>query len=62
MQDFSAYNDVSPANYGNCGTTSVDMESVAGEVGCAVGWLDIGEWLAYTVNFNSGGTFDLVFR
>lgn len=23
-------------NYGNCGATSVDMEYVAGEVGCAV--------------------------
>ncbi len=59
-----AYNDTSAANEGGqYRTTSVDVETSA-DVGGGynVGWIAPGEWLKYTVNVTTAGTYDLEMR
>jgi|GEM_PF-6804254 len=57
-----AYHDVDAANLGGKYRTTegVDIESVAGATGkYNVGWTKAGEWLEYTVNLPSAGTYTL---
>lgn len=62
----SAYYDDSPGNEadGNCRPDEdVDLETcsdVGG--GCNIGWFTSGEWVEYTVNVQSAGTYDLTIR
>lgn len=57
-----AYRDVSPGNAGGAyRSTDVDIQST-GIGGYAVGWIAAGEWLKYTVNVGSSGTYTAVAR
>lgn len=57
-----AYNDTGAGNNGNqYRTDDVDVE-VSGEGGFNVGWTATGEWLEYTVNVASAGTYDVAIR
>jgi hypothetical protein len=59
-----AYSDTSATNEGGqYRSTGVDIES-ATDVGGGydVGWIAPGEWLKYTVNVTTAGTYDLEFR
>ncbi len=40
----------------------VDIESISDGNGYSVGYTNAGEWLEYTVNINTTGTYDLTFR
>ncbi len=59
-----AYNDGSAGNSGlQYRSTDVDVETTADSgAGYDVGWTSAGEWLAYTVNVTTAGTYDLDFR
>jgi carbohydrate binding protein with CBM6 domain len=57
-----AYHDLTPGNSGGqYRTTDVDIE-VSSLGGYDVGWMDTGEWLAYTVNVAAAGTYSLQFQ
>jgi hypothetical protein len=59
-----AFSDTSAANQGGAyRSTAVDIESTS-DVGGGydVGWIAPGEWLKYTVNVTTAGTYDLEFR
>jgi hypothetical protein len=57
-----AYYDVTAGNSGGrYRATDVDIEAST-EGGYNVGWMSVGEWLTYTVNVASAGTYDLEFR
>jgi len=57
----SAYSDRSPGNYGGAYRSSdVDIQA-ASLGGYNVGWVDPGEWLAYTVNVAQSGTYTASF-
>ena len=60
----AAYLDASPENSGGqYRTTGVDIEGASGDGGgYNVGWMFAGEWLVYTVNVASAGTYDIEFR
>ncbi len=56
------YNDLTSGNSGGSyRTDDVDIQSCS-EGGYNVGWTDAGEWLDYTVNVASAGTYDLKLR
>ena len=56
------YSDNTAWNAGNqYRTTGVDVEATAGG-GFNVGWAFAGEWLKYTVNVATAGTYDIEFR
>lgn len=56
-----AYNDLSAGNTGNAfRTDGVDIEATTdGGAGYHVGWTQAGEWLEYTVNVTTPGTYKL---
>ena len=57
-----AYSDNSPGNSGGAyRATDVDIEATPAG-GYAVGWVGAGEWLKYTVNVGSTGTYTAVAR
>lgn len=57
-----AYSDNSPGNSGGVyRATDVDIQTT-GSGGYAVGWIGAGEWLRYTVNVASSGTYTVVAR
>jgi acid phosphatase len=57
-----AYHDLSPGNSGGWyRSTDVDIEP-ASSGGFDVGWVSAEEWLNYTVNVTSAGTYTFVFR
>ena len=58
----NAYYDNSPGNNGGAyRATDVDIEKT-GNGGYAVAWIGAGEWLRYTVNVASSGTYTVVAR
>jgi phosphatidylserine/phosphatidylglycerophosphate/cardiolipin synthase-like enzyme len=59
-----AYQDTSAGNSGGAyRTTDVDIEGTADTGGgYNVGWLDVGEWLKYSVNVTTAGTYNIEFR
>ncbi len=58
----AAYHDTTGGNAGGVlRATDVDLEAASGG-GYNVGWVDAGEWLAYTVNVSSAGTYAAQFR
>jgi endonuclease/exonuclease/phosphatase family metal-dependent hydrolase len=58
----AAYSDTTSANLGNAyRSTGVDLEPASGG-GHNIGWTDAGEWVNYTVNVASAGTYGLSFR
>ncbi|PYQ90836.1 MAG: hypothetical protein DMG02_08715 [Acidobacteria bacterium] len=57
-----AYHDLTAGNYGGQYRTSdVDIEACS-LGGYDVGWMDSGEWLAYTVNVATAGAYTLQFQ
>ncbi len=60
----TAYHDVEPENLGGVyrPTEGVDIETLPDSNGFNVGWIRPGEWLSYTVNVSSAGTYDLRVR
>ena len=57
-----AYHDTTSGNSGGqFRNTDVDIEGST-EGGYDVGWIDAGEWLNYTVNVTSAGTYTVQFR
>jgi len=59
-----AYGDASPGNSGGAyRTTDVDIQStIDAGGGYNLGWVSAGEWLNYTVNVATAGTYDLSVR
>ena len=59
-----AYHDVEPANLGGVyrPAEGVDIETLPDSNGFNVGWIRPGEWLSYTVNVSSPGTYGLRVR
>jgi hypothetical protein len=59
-----AYYDTTSGNAGGkYRSTDVDIESTSDSGGgYNVGWMAVGEWLNYTVNVGTSGTYDLEFR
>jgi len=56
------YHDLTPGNSGGqYRATDVDIE-VSALGGYDVGWMDAGEWLAYTVNVTAAGAYTLQFQ
>ena len=60
----TAYHDVEPANLGGVyrPAEGVDIETLPDSNGFNVGWIRPGEWLSYTVNVSSPGTYNLRVR
>ncbi len=57
-----AYHDTTPGNTGGSyRSTNVDIAPLSGG-GHTVGWIASGEWLRYTVNVASGGTYTAIAR
>jgi hypothetical protein len=57
-----AYHDTTSGNSGGqYRSNNVDIEAASGG-GYDVGWLDVGEWLGYTVNVASAGSYTAAFR
>ena len=57
-----AYHDTTSGNSGGqYRSTDVDIEA-ASSGGYDVGWMDVGEWLGYTVNVASAGSYTVQFR
>jgi len=57
-----AYHDTSPGNYGGAyRQTDVDLEPST-DGGNDVGWIDAGEWLNYSVNVATSGSYAVTFR
>ena len=60
-----AYSDTTSANLGGKARTSTSVDIGAATDtggGFYLGWIAPGEWLNYTVNVTSGGTYDIEFR
>ncbi|HEV8378952.1 MAG TPA: carbohydrate-binding protein [Tepidisphaeraceae bacterium] len=58
-----AYHDTTSTNDGKVGRSSgVDLGTTDGGAGQYVGWTHSGEWLEYTVNIPTTGTYDLSAR
>jgi Carbohydrate binding module (family 6) len=59
-----AYHDTTPGNAGGeYRATDVDIQSTGDSSGeYNVGWMKAGEWLSYTVNIASAGTYNATFR
>lgn len=60
-----AYHDATSGNSGGKYrlTTDVDIESTSDTGGgFNLGWMSVGEWLKYTVNVGTAGTYDIEFR
>jgi hypothetical protein len=59
-----AYSDTTAGNSGGrYRSTDVDIESTSDSGGgFNLGWMAVGEWLNYTVNVGTAGTYDLEFR
>jgi hypothetical protein len=58
-----AYHDAQPGNSGGAyRTTDVDIEGTSDGGGYNVGWTKAGEWLEYTVNVATSGTYRLETR
>jgi len=59
-----AYNDLTTGNSGNVfRTDNVDLEATTDTgTGYNVGWIQAGEWLEYTVNVTTAGTYSLQLR
>jgi hypothetical protein len=62
--DGAAYHDTSSGNYGGkYRSTNVDIESTSDSGGgYNIGWMAPGEWLNYTVDVTTAGTYDLEVR
>ncbi len=60
----TAYHDFEPANLGGVyrPAEGVDIEALPDSNGFNVGWIRPGEWLSYTVNVSSPGTYNLQVR
>ena len=57
-----AYHDADASNNGGAfRSTAVDLEAST-EGGYNVGWTEAGEWLEYTVDVETAGTYDVTFR
>jgi hypothetical protein len=57
-----AYYDTTAGNSGGqYRSTDVDIENASGG-GYDVGWMDVGEWLGYTVNVATAGSYSVQFR
>jgi hypothetical protein len=58
-----AYHDTSPVNEGGQyrASSGVDIE-VCNEGGFSLGWVQTGEWMKYTVNVTTSGTYTLALR
>ncbi len=55
-----AFNDTDTNNQGGAyRNDGVDIQSHSGSGGYTVGWIEAGEWLEYTVNVASAGTYDI---
>ena len=63
-EDFDAFWDATPANYGGqYRSTPVDIELTSDTGGgYNVGWIDAGEWLEYAIGVQSSGTYQLSAR
>ncbi|ACL17090.1 PKD domain-containing protein [Methanosphaerula palustris] len=58
-----AYHDTTPGNEGGVYRhDDVDIEQIDTDRSPSVGWTRAGEWLAYTVNINTAGTYTAGFR
>jgi Carbohydrate binding module (family 6) len=60
-----AYHDDTAGNLGGAfrTTEAVDIEATTDTGGgYNVGWMRMGEWLTYTIDVGTGGTYDLLFR
>ncbi|WP_330217427.1 PKD domain-containing protein [Methanosphaerula palustris] len=58
-----AYHDTTPGNEGGVYRhDDVDIEQLDTDGSPNVGWIRAGEWLAYTVNVSTAGTYDAGFR
>ncbi|WP_440950704.1 PKD domain-containing protein [Methanosphaerula subterraneus] len=58
-----AYHDTTPGNAGGAYRhDDVDIEVIDTDGSPNVGWIRAGEWLAYTVNVGTAGTYDAGFR
>ncbi len=58
-----AYHDTTPGNtHGAYRQEDVDLEVLDTDNSPNVGWVRTGEWLAYTVNVSTAGTYDAGFR
>ncbi|MEM9694800.1 MAG: carbohydrate-binding domain-containing protein, partial [Myxococcota bacterium] len=61
-EDFDRFNELSSANFGNCGSGPVDQQATSDAGGgCNVGWTEAGEWLEYDID-SGGGSFDIDLR
>ncbi len=62
-QSGEAYYDIDAGNTGGVYRTDVDVDIEAcGEGGYDVGWINAGEWLEYTVNVTTSGTYTIEVR
>lgn len=63
-EDFSAFQDSTPAHNGNCGSGAVDQETTTDPNGggCNIGWTTAGEWLEYTFSSSVARNVNLVAR
>jgi hypothetical protein len=62
-QNVAYYDTTSGNSGGRYRSTDVDIENTSDTGGgYNVGWMAVGEWLKYTVNVASAGTYDLEFR
>jgi lysophospholipase L1-like esterase len=55
--DTLGYFDTTPGNQGDVYRTDVDVDLTALEVGYAVTWMTVGEWVEYTVNVAAEGDY-----
>jgi hypothetical protein len=62
-QNVAYYDTTSGNSGGHYRSTDVDIETTSDSGGgYNVGWMAVGEWLKYTVNVGTSGTYDLEFR
>jgi len=59
--DVSGYQDSSSGNEGGAYRTDTDVDIKSFGAGYAVGWMTAGEWLEYTVNVSTAGTYRATF-
>lgn len=57
-----SYLDVSDNNEGGYRPGEAVDASLSSSEGATIGWIAVGEWLEYTVDVASSGTYDIVFR
>lgn len=60
--DPSGYSDSSTGNEGGAYRTDVDVDIKTLGAGYAIGWMTVGEWLEYTVDVPTAGTYTLSVR